>query len=130
MARKVTFAKNYDHRWPSRATTAFKAGWSGPVKDEVYEGAKAAGALSDEEAEFVATDSDALPTTRAELEKLAGDEGVDVAAIEGTGSRGYVTNEDIGTAILASRAAPKAPPVGDAPSGAEADATDAVANGD
>lgn len=31
----VKFEKDYDHTWPSRAVTAFKAGWSGNVKDEV-----------------------------------------------------------------------------------------------
>ena len=74
--------------------TRFPAGWSGPVKAEVAERAKALGVLAD----------DAMPTDRAELEKLAADEGVDVAAIEGTGARGYVKNEDIAAAILAARA--------------------------
>lgn len=91
---RVTFAEKYDHVWPSRAMTHYRAGWSGPVKGEVAERAKALGVLAD----------DAMPTDRAELEKLAADEGVDVAAIEGTGARGYVKNEDIAAAILAARA--------------------------
>lgn len=91
---RVTFAEAYDHIWPSRAMTRFPAGWSGPVKAEVAERAKALGVLAD----------DAMPTDRAELERLAADEGVDVAAIEGTGARGYVKNEDIAAAILAARA--------------------------
>lgn len=93
MAR-VTFARDYNHTWPSRAMTKFPAGWSGPVKAEVEERARALGVLAD----------DAMPTERADLEKLAADEGVDVAAIEGTGARGYVKNEDIAAAILAKRA--------------------------
>ena len=32
---KVRFTADYDHRWPSRAVTAFKAGWEGTVKREV-----------------------------------------------------------------------------------------------
>lgn len=36
---KVLFHKNYDYRWPSRAVTAFKAGWSGRVKKEAGEAA-------------------------------------------------------------------------------------------
>ena len=91
---RVTFAARYDHVWPSRAMTNYPAGWSGPVKAEVEERARRLGVLAD----------DALPTERADLEKLAADEGVDVATIEGTGSRGYVKNEDIAAAILAKRA--------------------------
>ncbi|WP_156448186.1 hypothetical protein [Sphingobium sp. CCH11-B1] len=36
---RVHFTRDYDHRWPSRAVTAFKAGWSGAVKREVGEAA-------------------------------------------------------------------------------------------
>lgn len=42
----VKFAKDFDYTWPSRAMTAFKAGWSGRVKAEVAEAAKAAGVLA------------------------------------------------------------------------------------
>jgi len=35
--KRILFSSNYDHRWPSGSYTAFKAGWSGPVKDEVAE---------------------------------------------------------------------------------------------
>lgn len=45
MAKKVTFKSNYDHKWQSRAVTAYKAGWSGTVKDEVAEAAEKAGVL-------------------------------------------------------------------------------------
>jgi len=41
----VKFKADYDHTWPSRAVTAFKRGWSGPVKQEVATAAKKAGAL-------------------------------------------------------------------------------------
>lgn len=99
-AERVKFARNYDHIWPNRAQTAFKAGWEGPVKTEVAERARELGVLDE---------GDALPTTRDALEKLAAHEGVDVSAIEGTGSRGYVTNDDVTAAILANRAAKSAP---------------------
>lgn len=45
MAR-VTFTKDYDHRWPSRAVTAFKKGWMGTVKAEVAEAAIAKGSAT------------------------------------------------------------------------------------
>ncbi len=48
MAYKVKFAENYDHKWPSKAVTAFKKGWSGTVKDEVAKGAKRLGVLDGE----------------------------------------------------------------------------------
>lgn len=95
----VTFASNYDHVWPSRAMTAYRAGWSGRVLAEVAERARSLGVLADQ----------ALPTDRAELEKLAAAEGVDVSAIRGTGARGYVKNEDIANAILEHRAPPTLP---------------------
>ena len=34
---RVKFTADYDHRWPSRAVTAFKAGYEGTVKREVGE---------------------------------------------------------------------------------------------
>ena len=40
---RVKFTANYDHRWPSRAVTAFKAGWFGTVRREVAEAAIAKG---------------------------------------------------------------------------------------
>ena len=40
---RVRFAKDYDHRWPSRAVTAYKAGFEGAVKREVGEAAVAKG---------------------------------------------------------------------------------------
>lgn len=92
---RVKFARNYDHTWPNRAMTAYKAGFEGPVKAEVAERARALGVLDE---------AGAMPSTRDGLEKLAADEGVDVSAIEGTGARGHVKNEDIADAILAKRA--------------------------
>lgn len=35
----VTFERPYNHTWPSRAVTAYPAGWSGVVKREVAEAA-------------------------------------------------------------------------------------------
>jgi hypothetical protein len=37
MARWVRFTANHDHRWPSRARTAYKQGMTVFVKDEVAE---------------------------------------------------------------------------------------------
>lgn len=112
----VKFARNYNHTWPNRAVTAFKAGWSGRVKAEVAERARAAGALDDD-----------MPSTRAELDKLATSEGVDLAAIVGTGANGRVVNDDVAAAILAKRARPNREAVpgafiggGNGPSGGEA----------
>lgn len=34
---RITFDRDYNHRWPSRAVTAFKKGWTGSVKAEVAE---------------------------------------------------------------------------------------------
>ena len=36
---RIKFTADYDHRWPSRAVTAFKAEWEGTVKREVGESA-------------------------------------------------------------------------------------------
>lgn len=41
----VRFARNFDYTWPSRAVTAYKAGWQGRVKAEVAEAADKAGVL-------------------------------------------------------------------------------------
>lgn len=40
---RVKFIADYDHTWPSRAVTAFKAGMERTVKTEVGEAAVAAG---------------------------------------------------------------------------------------
>jgi len=60
MAR-VTFTKDYDHRWPSRAVTAFKAGWAGTVKHEVAESAHAKGAATIEPSRAKAPSHGRLP---------------------------------------------------------------------
>lgn len=44
-SRVVKFKTNYDYVWPSRAMTAYKAGWSGRVKKEVADAAERAGVL-------------------------------------------------------------------------------------
>lgn len=94
-SENVTFAAAYDHTFPSRAMAHYPAGWSGRVLGEIAERARSLGVLAE---------GDAFPTTRDELEKLAADEGVDVSAIEGTGARGHVKNEDIANAIMDKRA--------------------------
>lgn len=40
---QVKFTGKYDHNWPSRAVTAYPAGFIGSVKKEVAEAAIAAG---------------------------------------------------------------------------------------
>lgn len=40
---QVKFTARYDHTWPSRAVTAYPAGFIGSVKKEVAEAAFAAG---------------------------------------------------------------------------------------
>lgn len=42
---EVKFARDFDYTWPSRAMTAYKAGWSGRVKAEVAVAAEKAGVL-------------------------------------------------------------------------------------
>lgn len=41
----VRFKANFDYTWPSRAVTAYRAGWQGRVKVEVAEAAEAANVL-------------------------------------------------------------------------------------
>lgn len=48
----VRFLADFDYTWPSRAVTAFKAGYEGPVKRCVSRAAIAAG-----KAEFVSRDN-------------------------------------------------------------------------
>lgn len=104
----VTFAKNYDHVWPSRAMTAYKAGMTKRVKAEVAAAARLKGALTSE-----------APPTREQLVALAESLGVDVGAIEGSGAKGYVTVDDLQRAIEHAGET-DAEPIGAAPSGAEA----------
>lgn len=40
---QVKFVQDYNHTWPNRAQTAFKAGWEGNVKAEVADAAIALG---------------------------------------------------------------------------------------
>lgn len=39
------FTKDYDHKWPSRAVSAYKAGFVGVLKREVLLGAQARSAV-------------------------------------------------------------------------------------
>lgn len=94
----VTFSRDYNHRWPSGAETAYKAGWTGPVKREVEEAAAAAGALSGTRAPRV----DELPRNVPKLRKIARDEGVDVGAAR--------TADDFVAAIEAHRKLVATPP--------------------
>lgn len=55
---KVRFLADYDHRWPSRAITAFKAGYEGTVKREVGEAAISKGKATE-------IDSRATPSSDA-----------------------------------------------------------------
>jgi len=44
---RVKFERDYDHTWPSRAVTAYKAGYEGTVRREAGEAAVAAGAAKE-----------------------------------------------------------------------------------
>lgn len=72
---RLTFTADYDHEWPSRAVTAYKTGWTGPVKDEVAVAAIGAGKA--EPARETAA-MDALPSNFMALQKIARDEGIDL----------------------------------------------------
>ena len=45
---KITFTADYNHRWPSRAVTHFKTGWTGTVKREVADAAIAKGKATED----------------------------------------------------------------------------------
>lgn len=71
----VIFKKNYDHVWPSRAVTAYKTGFKGRVKQEVAEGAIAAGAATEGSADDKAPKAEKtlpgnLPASLAEPDAL------------------------------------------------------------
>lgn len=89
----VKFARNFDYTHADRSQTAYKAGFSGRVLADVAGAARDAGALDD-----------TMPTSRADLDALAIAEGVDLAAIVGTGANGRVVSDDVTAAILANRA--------------------------
>lgn len=69
-ATRVKFARNYDHTFPNRSMISYRAGWEGPVKDEVADGARAAGALDEE--------SEALPRNVPKLKGIAKAENIDL----------------------------------------------------
>lgn len=71
----VIFDRDYDHKWPSGAVSAFKKGWKGRVKREVAEAAielKRArkGKPDDEAPEAVETLPGGLPAELAEPDAL------------------------------------------------------------
>jgi hypothetical protein len=63
---KVKFTADYDHRWPSRAVTAFKAGYEGTVKRAVGEAAIAKGKAT-EVADPAKSKGDAAASEKANL---------------------------------------------------------------
>lgn len=64
----VKFARKYDHTFPNRAMISYRAGWEGPVKQEVADAARDAGALSD----------DGLPRNVPKLRAIAKAENIDL----------------------------------------------------
>jgi hypothetical protein len=72
---KVKFSSDYHHTWPSRAMSSYPAGFEGVVKQEVADGAAAAGALVGSRKPAAA--SDELPRNVPKLKKIARDEGID-----------------------------------------------------
>lgn len=68
---KVRFTQEYDHRWPSRAVTAYKAGWEGTVKREVGEAAISKGKAT-EAGKPAKPSSDAAAAKNADLGRSRG----------------------------------------------------------
>lgn len=71
----VIFDEDYDHKWPSRAVSAYKKGWKGRVKREVGEAAIKAkkarkGSPDDEAPEPEETLPGGLPADLAEPDAL------------------------------------------------------------
>ena len=64
----VKFARAYDHTFPNRTMISYRAGWEGPVKQEVADGARDKGALSE----------DGLPRNMPKLRGIAKAEGIDL----------------------------------------------------
>lgn len=75
MAQRVRFTDRYDHTWPSRSVTQYRAGWEGPVKDEVAAAAIAAG-KAEPATETAAMD--ALPSNFMALQAIARREEIDL----------------------------------------------------
>lgn len=77
----VIFTAKYDHKWPSRAVTAYRAGYRGNVKREVAEGAIAAkaahaGTADDPGPELEPTLPGNLPASLSEPDALTPNRGV------------------------------------------------------
>lgn len=88
---KVRFTQDYDHRWPSRAVTAFKAGWEGAVRREVGEAAIAKGKATEAE-KPAKPKSDAAPAQNADLGRSRGMAEPDDAHHVGSIVRGQVVD--------------------------------------
>ncbi|MFK4794665.1 hypothetical protein [Sphingobium sp. ZW T5_29] len=68
---KVRFTADYDHKWPSRAMTAFKAGYEGTVKREVGERAISKGKATEVRNPDTAA-GDAAASTNADMGRSRG----------------------------------------------------------
>lgn len=68
---KVKFTADYDHRWPSRAMTSYKAGYEGTVKREVGERAIAKGKATEVRKPDTSA-GDAATSTNADLGRSRG----------------------------------------------------------
>lgn len=88
---KVRFTQNYDYRWPSRAITAFKAGWEGTVKREVGESAISKGKATEIE-KAAKSNGDAAAPGNADLGRSRGMAEPDDAHHVGTGFRSAVVD--------------------------------------
>lgn len=78
---KISFTADYNHRWPSGAVTAFKAGWSGPVKRVVADQAIAKG-----KATAIPRDDKAAPDDRRAGRVVRANTGLDGRGISGDAS--------------------------------------------
>lgn len=68
---KVRFTSDYDHKWPSRAMTAYKAGWEGTVKREVGERAISKGKATEVRKPDTSA-GDAAASTNADMGRSRG----------------------------------------------------------
>ena len=71
MTRRITFTADYNHRWPSRAVSHFRAGQSYTVKAEVRDAAIANGKAT-EATEPATRDSDGKKARRRSPGRVAG----------------------------------------------------------
>lgn len=83
---RIKFTADYDHKWPSRAVTAFKAGWEGTVKREVGELAISKGKAT--EVATRATPASDASENNGRADRLGGGDTRSPASARAGGNRG------------------------------------------